>query len=113
MAVMMIQSDFRIPYHTHIPSPATSTQNIPNETFSALFSRHSFNSCGNEETAVEILAMIPTMVVVFISDASSSSIPGWQYPLRKKFPVFYVKGFLCGESATQPTRNCRSGAALF
>ena len=61
--IIMIQSCFIKPYHIQRPKPAKSTASIPNDTLSAFFSFKTFSNCGNNDTAVAILANIPITVI--------------------------------------------------
>ena len=66
-AIIMIQSIFKIPYHTQHPKPANSTIIIPIDTLSAFFSFTTFTSCGMSDTDVKTLATTPAIVDVSIS----------------------------------------------
>ena len=61
LAIIMIGSPARQPYHIHKERPVSNITSIHSEMFSAFFSRTIFTSCGKSEIAENVLAVIPTM----------------------------------------------------
>jgi hypothetical protein len=59
---IIAQSFFRIPYHTQKQSPVNNTANIPKEISEASLFFMILKSCGKNETAVQIPAVIPIIV---------------------------------------------------
>jgi hypothetical protein len=66
LEIIMMRSLTSTPYHIHKLSPASSTHRVRIETFSASRSFRIFMSWGAIETALKILAKMPTNCIFIL-----------------------------------------------